>query len=174
MLICPKCKSEYREGFKVCSDCKVDLIDVEENYHIESSNIENDSEFEFVFLKNVFDGVEGDIIISLLKSNNISVFRKEKRSGQVLKLYSGRNFYGTDLYVFEHQLEKAKEIIEFAGIKLEDEQQKNEERLDEKEHIKKTRFFRWFIILFFIMPGAIIFVVALINILLDLFRTFIK
>lgn len=25
---CPKCKNEYREGFKICSDCNVELVDV--------------------------------------------------------------------------------------------------------------------------------------------------
>ena len=30
MLICPKCKCEYREGFKVCTDCGVELV--EDNY----------------------------------------------------------------------------------------------------------------------------------------------
>lgn len=34
-MICPNCKCEYREGFKYCSDCKVELVNelpqVEEN-----------------------------------------------------------------------------------------------------------------------------------------------
>ncbi len=28
MLICPKCKSEYQEGYHICSDCKCDLIEI--------------------------------------------------------------------------------------------------------------------------------------------------
>lgn len=28
MLICPKCKTEYREGYKLCSDCKEELIEI--------------------------------------------------------------------------------------------------------------------------------------------------
>ena len=31
MLICPKCKSEYREGYKICSDCKAELIEIPDN-----------------------------------------------------------------------------------------------------------------------------------------------
>ena len=27
MLICPKCKTEYREGYTVCSDCGCELIE---------------------------------------------------------------------------------------------------------------------------------------------------
>lgn len=28
MLICPICKSEYQEGYKVCSDCKCELTEI--------------------------------------------------------------------------------------------------------------------------------------------------
>jgi hypothetical protein len=28
MIICPKCKIEYREGYKFCSDCKEELIEI--------------------------------------------------------------------------------------------------------------------------------------------------
>ncbi|MDF2589173.1 MAG: hypothetical protein K0S41_3014 [Anaerocolumna sp.] len=30
MLICPKCKSEYQEGYKSCNDCKCNLIEIPE------------------------------------------------------------------------------------------------------------------------------------------------
>src|SRR5579862_8692351 len=26
-MICPKCRAEYREGFRVCGDCDVELVD---------------------------------------------------------------------------------------------------------------------------------------------------
>ena len=26
-MFCPKCRAEYREGFHVCTDCNVDLVD---------------------------------------------------------------------------------------------------------------------------------------------------
>jgi hypothetical protein len=30
MLVCPKCKSEYQEGYSVCNDCNCDLIEIPE------------------------------------------------------------------------------------------------------------------------------------------------
>lgn len=30
MLICPKCKCEYQEGYTVCNDCECELVDVPE------------------------------------------------------------------------------------------------------------------------------------------------
>lgn len=29
MKICPQCKTEYREGFNQCADCKIELVDIE-------------------------------------------------------------------------------------------------------------------------------------------------
>lgn len=30
MIICPKCKCEYQEGYTVCSDCECELVDIPE------------------------------------------------------------------------------------------------------------------------------------------------
>lgn len=38
MPYCPKCKAEYREGFKVCVDCKVPLVQTLEETNEESSH----------------------------------------------------------------------------------------------------------------------------------------
>lgn len=118
MPLCPKCKSEFRDGFKICSDCNVELIEDEENYKSEDTNIQEDSEVELVFLKRVSDGFERDMITSLLDSNDIEVVEKERGVGQIMKIYTGRNFYGIDLYVPEHQLEKAHELLEFLGADI--------------------------------------------------------
>jgi len=26
-MFCPKCKTEYREGFELCTDCNIKLVD---------------------------------------------------------------------------------------------------------------------------------------------------
>lgn len=44
MLICPKCKCEYREGSTICNDCKCELIEIpeateEDNFSKKDSNI---------------------------------------------------------------------------------------------------------------------------------------
>ncbi len=40
-MICPKCKSEYREGFTFCADCNVELVDSENK---ESGHVVNDNQ----------------------------------------------------------------------------------------------------------------------------------
>ena len=37
---CPKCKSEYREGFSVCADCGSELVDEEEFARLEAEREE--------------------------------------------------------------------------------------------------------------------------------------
>lgn len=41
MPFCPKCKNEYREGFKICPDCELELVDelTEENAYIEMAKV---------------------------------------------------------------------------------------------------------------------------------------
>jgi hypothetical protein len=45
MLICPQCKSEYQESYKICSDCKCDLIEItdpkEYNKYSNTANSKN-------------------------------------------------------------------------------------------------------------------------------------
>jgi hypothetical protein len=43
-VICPKCKAEYREGFSVCSDCDVPLVNrsVDDSSHNDSGDAETE------------------------------------------------------------------------------------------------------------------------------------
>ncbi|MTI48107.1 hypothetical protein [Sporosalibacterium faouarense] len=170
MLVCPKCKNEYREGFKICSDCNVNLVEKEEVSEQKDNYMETEQEMELVFLKNISDGFESDTVISLLESNDIIVFEKQKGSGQLLKIYGARNCQGTDLYVPKHQIEKAEEVIEFLEHNSSDsdyfEEKSSEEEgliesvdtkeFEENEDISKNKSFRWVILLFCIIPVLIL------------------
>lgn len=172
MPICPKCKTEYREGFKVCSDCNVELQDnlpVEMTNDVEAEKM-NGSEEEWVFFKNVSDGYEGDTILSLLESNNISYVKKQKGTGGYLKIITGTSYYGTDLYIPKSQLMKAQEVIEVLDYDSESVPMEKDEISYEKSHIKKTRVIRWFILCFFVVPAALFFAIAIIRMLIELFR----
>ncbi len=68
-MFCPKCRTEYREGFYVCADCKIDLVD-------ELSPL---PEPEFVDFKEVLATYNpADIVFlkSLLESEGIQYFFK--------------------------------------------------------------------------------------------------
>jgi hypothetical protein len=47
-VICPKCKAEYREGFSVCSDCDVPLVNLLPATGSSSHESSDDEEAEFL------------------------------------------------------------------------------------------------------------------------------
>lgn len=161
MAICPKCKSEYRDGFTVCTDCNVDLVNEikTENIILEKENAHDD----FVFLKNVSDGYEITAIESLFEENNIPLVKKHKENGSYMKIYTGMSNYGVDLYVPKGYLEEAKNLIEYLSIStynIENEYkaQNNEdlnEVLDEESTTKIGKIIVWIYLIPFIF--AIIF-----------------
>lgn len=59
MLICPICKSEFQEGYKICSDCKCELIEIPDV-------VEKDSTMKGVSLKKTL------IWIALLISSTLA------------------------------------------------------------------------------------------------------
>ena len=58
MLWCPVCKTEYREGFTVCSDCGTVLVtevkaDAENDKHEKSASVQNNRFSGEVLLANI-------------------------------------------------------------------------------------------------------------------------
>lgn len=64
-MFCPKCKSEYREGFYKCADCGVDLVGeqppelVEEVSYVDLVEVFSTyQQSDIAFIKSVLDGEE--------------------------------------------------------------------------------------------------------------------
>lgn len=74
--------------------------------------IDNDKE---VLLISNLNTIEAEIIISKLQSYGIPVLRKSKGSGEIIKIYTGVNLYGIDIYVPEHMQGLAKELLKPIG-----------------------------------------------------------
>jgi hypothetical protein len=62
-MFCPKCKSEYREGFYKCADCDVDLVAeqppelMEEVSYVDLVEVYSTyQQSDIAFIKSVFDG----------------------------------------------------------------------------------------------------------------------
>lgn len=69
-LFCPKCKSEFREGFSWCSSCNVELItDLPSN---PDKKVSGFIDYEFIY--STFIPGEVALIKSLLDSENITYF----------------------------------------------------------------------------------------------------
>jgi hypothetical protein len=105
---CPKCKTEYREGFDICSDCGETLVSEYPADPNGAEEIEKDGDWEhFIYL---FNETEADIVMGLLESADIPVIKMYKGMGILHKVYTGK-VSGVDLFVPKEKLEQAKELL---------------------------------------------------------------
>lgn len=66
-MFCPQCRTEYREGFKVCADCDIDLV--------EALTPEPEPEFiEYDALLDTYNPADIAIIKSLLESERVTYY----------------------------------------------------------------------------------------------------
>lgn len=106
---CPKCKTEYREGFERCSDCETDLVDELADEPVADKPEEYEAE---AFLVSAGSDMQADILESKLKFYGIPVVRKYRENGGYLKIYMGATPFGIDLYVPARLLADARELME--------------------------------------------------------------
>ena len=105
-MFCPKCRAEYREGFHVCSDCNVDLIEV----------IPPEPEPEFVNLKEVlatYNPADVAFLKSLLESEGIQYFFKGEHFMYMRPLADP-----VRLMVREDQVEAALELLKDVDLSV--------------------------------------------------------
>ena len=148
---CPKCRAEYRQGFKICSDCNTDLVDELEQIK-KNSGTEYDD--EAAYLTSVSNRIEAEMIEALLNSHGIPVLKKSREAGGYLDIYMGATIFGLDLYVPSKLLKKAKEIIASNPENVEEDvqdysEEEDSSELDEK-YDEKRRTNTWILLLFYI------------------------
>ena len=70
MAFCPNCEAEYKEGIKVCPDCRIKLVDelTPEN------RVHDSSDGEPVPLQSFKTGAEAEMVRELLNQNGIRSF----------------------------------------------------------------------------------------------------
>jgi hypothetical protein len=153
-MYCPNCKSEFRDGFEFCTTCKCTLV--EELPDAETKDIPKELQNEDeVFLINVRNEYEADIIESILCSNDIKVLRKHRDAGGYLSIYMGNSVQGVDIYVRESEYEVALEMIKTeqeAWMEMDYEVPAEEQSLLKQEEIisnKRRSMKAWIILLLF-------------------------
>lgn len=105
---CPSCKNEYREEYSSCLECGTNLIE-----NLDKEPVEYDKE---VFLINLKDSIEADIVESLLNSNGIPTLKKHRESGGYMSIYMGNSIFGVDIFVPSKLYEQAEQIINLSKI----------------------------------------------------------
>jgi hypothetical protein len=147
MSICPKCKSEYLSDYDTCADCHVKLIDSLD----EEKKNENEINQSLVFLKNVSDDYQKDLVISFLETDHIAVIEKHEGIGQYLKIHSGQSYQGKNLYVLDEDYERAKVLVE--SLKLKQQTSEEDYVLEYNRKLKRRKqIFQGIIFITFIAP----------------------
>ena len=105
-MFCPKCKSEYREGFYKCSDCGADLV-----YQLPSETSDSFSDEEFVEVFSTYQ--QGDIafIKSVFDGEGITYFFEGESS--IMLIAAGAY---ARLLVKAEEIQKAREILQELGV----------------------------------------------------------
>lgn len=88
MLICPQCKSEYQQGFKICSDCNCDLIEISDSKENNKNRITANS-------KNIIIGI-AVLISSILLYIGVTISTVIYAS-QLTEWYTDKGKIGTAL-----------------------------------------------------------------------------
>jgi len=127
-MICPNCKAEYREGYTVCTDCQVPLVEGL------PSDEQPEPDLELV---TVFDtGEPADILVakSILDAEGIEYFAKDEGVQDLFgagRLGSGFNTMAgqVEIQVRPEDAERARQILE----RLDEGEEGEEEELAEEE-----------------------------------------
>jgi hypothetical protein len=105
-MFCPKCKTEYRPGFRVCADCGVELA-----AELPPAPEENPVYLEFKEVLTTHNTADIAFLKSILDSESITYY------------FHGENFSRIDpmiqparLMVKTEEVEKARELIGGLGI----------------------------------------------------------
>ena len=104
-MFCPKCKSEYREGFNFCADCQIALIE-------ELSNEEFDGYEEFISIAATTNISVIPIAKSILDYAEIKYFIK----GNMLQSVPGINNI-MEIQVPVEDVQNAKDLLKDLDIK---------------------------------------------------------
>lgn len=109
-MICPKCKTEYIEGYTICADCETELVEqIQENHKSNKKQQTNlDEAIEILQVMN-----HGDVafIKSLLETENILYsFYGESAMGKTWGASKAR------LFVNKSDTKKAIELLKASGM----------------------------------------------------------
>jgi hypothetical protein len=143
MPFCINCTNEYNEGITACSDCGSELID---ELPFEDERCADEGDIP-AFLCSLDDGMDSEIIVSLLRSEGIPVMKKRHEGGEFLNIYMGSSFYGVELYVPSKLHAKAKELLAAEPV-VEQEDVDDELKQAEKSSKRGKLIKIWLILIF--------------------------
>lgn len=91
-----------------------------------------------VKLKSAANRVEAEMIGELLNNSGIPSYTKDLESGSYMNIYMGYSIFGTDIYVREEDLEKARQVLAGMEASAPEETDGGEEEISADE-IRKSK-----------------------------------
>jgi len=132
-MFCPKCKGEYIKGIAFCPECRVDLVDELIVEHVEDKVMELIDPVEVKFAS---DQIEAELVMNMLRNNDIQCFSKCREAGDYIKIVAGYSTYGEDIYVDKADYKNAMELLDqIAGAA----EPSDEEKAETHEHVSLFR-----------------------------------
>ncbi len=110
-MFCPKCKSEYREGFSKCADCDVDLVP-----ELTPEPEETPEYVDWVKIITFTDRYEADLAQGLLEANDIDAVTFSDDCGSVDPALTWAR--GVRLMVKKEDVKNAKEVLADADYEV--------------------------------------------------------
>jgi hypothetical protein len=102
-MFCPKCKSEYEEGFYICADCGIKLVE----------EIPKEKGFQYVELVTVAETNDLGLAVlakSILDSEGIRYYAND------MQFYLARGTFFIQIQVPASDVIKAKELLKDIGL----------------------------------------------------------
>jgi len=106
-LYCPNCKAEYQKGITVCKDCNEVLVETQKK----EVDIEEITAMDAVKLISVDNTVNAELILNLLRNNEIPCYAKDNGIGGYMNIYMGYSIFGKDIYVDSADYNRANEVL---------------------------------------------------------------
>lgn len=121
-----------------------------------------------VKIYSAYEKYQAEIILGILRNNNIPCYRQGVGLGGYMDIYAGNSLFGEDIYVDEQDAERALELIQ-ATVESGQEEADDDDGLMPEEHIQyKSRFagkFRIPALMYVIIMIAYILIVTISEIL---------
>lgn len=119
MAWCPKCGSEYRDGFTECASCGVKLVDKQTDEQKKQAEMEERRDMVLpegmsrpVAVFTAKNRLEAESIEDMLRDNDIPVFDRPAAFRQI-QSYSGADArFGVELVVDASQTARARQLID--------------------------------------------------------------
>ncbi|MFA9464753.1 MAG: DUF2007 domain-containing protein [Velocimicrobium sp.] len=106
-MYCPNCKQTYVDGITTCTDCGEPLIEIPDK----EVAYEEVTAMDAVKLISVDNTINAELVLNLLRNNDIPCYAKDNGIGGYMNIYMGYSIFGKEIYVDKSDFAHATEVL---------------------------------------------------------------